>query len=420
MVEPTAALWADAIQDFPADGAIFLSGCTGEPTAFLDALNEDPEIGRGREFRGVWLPGINRFDPTSAANGTTATTIFATNDLQEGIDAGRVRVVPLHYSSCYRWFRSGEGIAGGVFQVARPRDGSVGLGISADFAPALIDAGVPVVGQVNPEMPDAVASPRIPVGRFSTLIEAPDALVEHDPGMPSETLRRIAHHVASLIRPGDTVQLGLGKLQRAVVDALSGAADLGLHGGMVSDAVLDAVGNGGFRRGVTAGVALGSRSFYDQVATDPRFRFVPVPQTHDAAVLRSLPNFVSVNSVLEVDLFGQCNGEFLGERQITGHGGLVDFARGANASEGGRSIIALPSTAGEGRSSRIVPRLCPSRPVTLARSDVQWVVTEHGAANLAHADTEQRAERILNIADPAFRDGLADGWAALHNRRTPA
>ncbi|MDE0006641.1 MAG: 4-hydroxybutyrate coenzyme A transferase, partial [Rhodospirillaceae bacterium] len=105
---------------------------------------------------------------------------------------------------------------------------------------------------------------------------------------------------------------------------------------------------------------------------------------------------------------------------ITGHGGLVDFVRGANASEGGRSIIALPSTAGKGRSSRIVPRLCPSRPVTLARSDVQWVVTEHGAANLALADTEQRAERLLDVADPAFRDWLADGWTALCNRRAHA
>lgn len=420
MVEMTAAPWADAIQEFAADGAIFLSGCTGQPTAFLAALKEDPGIGRGREFRGVWLPGINRFDPTSAGNGTTATTIFATNELQGGIAAGRVRVVPLHYSSCYRWFRSGGGIAGAVFQVTPPRDGSVGLGISVDFAPALIDAGVPVVGQVNPQMPDPASGPRIPVDRFSALIEAPDGLVEHDPGMPSGTLRRIAHHVAGLIRPGDTVQLGLGKLQRAVIDALSGTDDLRLHGGMVSDAVLDAVGNGGFRQGITAGVALGSRSFYDRVAKDPRFRFVPVHQTHDAAVLRSLPSFVSVNSVLEVDLFGQCNGEFLGERQITGHGGLVDFTRGANASEGGRSIVALPSTAGEGHSSRIVPRLCPSRPVTLARSDVQWVVTEHGAANLAHADTEQRAERILNVADPAFRDRLADDWSALRNRRAAA
>ncbi len=411
----TAALWADAIRDFPAEGAIFLAGCTGEPTAFLDALDEDPEIGRGREFRGVWIPGVNRFDPTSAGNGTTATTIFATNELQDGIAEGRVRVLPLHYSSCYRWFRSGEGIAGAVFQVTQPQDGRVGLGISADFAPALIDAGTPVVGQVNPEMPDAANSPRIPVERFASLIESPDRLIEHDPGMPSETMRRIAHHVACLIRPGDTVQLGLGRLQNAVVEALLGMAELAVHGGMVSDAVLDAVDNGSFSRGVTAGVALGSRSFYGQVARDPRFRFAPVTQTHDVAILRSLPNFVAVNTVLEVDLFGQCNGEFLAERQITGHGGLVDFIRGANASEGGRSIIALPSTAGEGRCSRIVPRLCAKRPVTVARSDVQWIVTEHGAANLALADSEQRVERIIGVADPAFRDGLADGWTALHN-----
>ncbi len=412
----TAALWADAIRDFPPDGAIFLAGCAGEPTAFLDALHEDPEIGTGREFRGVWIPGVNRFDPTSAGNGTTATTIFAMDELQDGIDAGRVRVVPLHYSSCYRWFRSGSGISGAVFQVTRPQDGSVGLGICADFAPALVKAGTPLVGQVNPEMPDAANGPRISVERFSALIEAPNRLVEHDPGTPSDTLGRIADKVAGLIRPGDTVQLGLGKLQRAVVDALSGAKDLRVHGGMVSDAVLDAVDNGDFSGGVTAGVALGTRSFYERVARDARFRFAPVSRTHDAAVLRSLPNFVAVNTVLEVDLFGQCNGEFLADRQITGHGGLVDFVRGANASEGGRSIIALPSTAANGRASRIVPRLCANRPVTVARSDVQWIVTEHGSANLAHADTDQRAERITSIADPAFRDGLADGWTALRNR----
>lgn len=419
MSSTTVSRWADALSATPSEGAIFLAGCSGEPTAFLDALGDDPDIGRGREFRGAWIPGVNGFDPTARGEGATASVVFATPALQEGIAAGRIRTLPMHYSAAYQWFRSGAGLSAAVFQVSSPLGGKVSLGVAADFVPALVEAKVALIGQVNPEMPFVANSPQIPVERFAALVEASSPLVEYDAGTPSKTLRRIAEQVAELIRPGDTVQFGLGKLQPAVIDALTGTDDLAIHSGMVSDAVLTAMDKGGITRGATAGVALGSRGFYDRVAEDHRFRFAPVSQTHDVAVTRALPNFVSVNTVLEVDLYGQCNGEFVAGQQITGHGGLIDFIRGANASAGGRSILALPSTADKGRKSRIVARLDPTNPVTVARSDVRWVVTEHGRVDLGLADADQRAERLITIADPAFRDSLADGWDQIRQRRRP-
>lgn len=415
--EMTASRWADALALLPPGGAVFISGCAGEPSAFLDALREDPEICRGREFRGVWIPGVNRFDCTAVVEGSTATTTFATPELADGMAAGRVKVLPLHYSGTYRWFQRGDGVAGAVFQVAPPQGGTVGLGIAADFVPALVDAGVHLIGQVNPEFPDAVSSPRIAVDRFAALVEAPSRLIEYDPGSPTGALCRIAGRVAGLIGRDDTVQLGLGKLSSAVTDALSGMSIRGFHGGMVSDSILDAVELDGIQNGIAAGVALGSRAFYERAASDARVSFLPVCNTHFAAALSRIQNFVAVNSVLEVDLFGQCNGEFVAGRQITGHGGLLDFIRGAMASKGGRSILALPSTAAGGKVSRVVVRLDPARPVTVARSDVQWIVTECGAVNLETVDPDRRAELLISVAHPDFRDRLADGWSEIRAGR---
>ena len=165
-------------------------------------------------------------------------------------------------------------------------------------------------------------------------------------------------------------------------------------------------------------MALGDRDFYEELRHESRIDYTPVGQTHDAGVLRAIPRFVSVNSILEVDLFGQGNGEFVGETQVTGHGGLVDFIRGAMASDGGRSILALPSTAGRGGASRIVPRLSARDPVTVSRADVDWVVTEHGAVHLRHATLDERAERLISIADPRFRDDLARAWDEYRSGRT--
>ena len=194
-----------------------------------------------------------------------------------------------------------------------------------------------------------------------------------------------------------------------MLQALSAHRGLNLHGGMISTEFLARLDDGTFT-GATTGVALGADEFYRHVANDPRVKFREVGYTHSAATLSALPSFVSVNTVLEVDLFGQANGEFIGQRQITGHGGLLDFVRGAKASPDGRSILALPATASGGKRSRIVAGFSPGVPVTIPRSDADWVVTEYGAAHLRYATVEERAERLIAIAAPQHRDALSEIW----------
>lgn len=410
-----SAVWADALSCFSTDGPIYLAGCCGEPTAFLDSLEDDPDLARGRRFTGVWIPGVNKRDPTSCGE-RTATTIFASPSLQNAIRAGRVNLLPMHYSTTFNWLSKNANLSGGIFQVPPPRGGSVGLGLSSDFTPGVVASNVPLIGQINPSMPDIIDGPRIPLERFQQLIETASPLIEYEPKALDQVYAAIGQNVAELVNDGDTLQLGLGKLQNAVLDSLSKHHSLKLHGGMVSPQILVCLKNGSFDH-ATTGVALGDRQFYNQISNEPRVSFRPVSITHNLNVLANLKCFVSINSVLEVDLFGQGNGEFLGETQITGHGGLLDFIRGAFLSTGGRSILALPATASGGTRSRITPCLPAGVPVTLPRADVDWIVTEYGAVCLRHASVQQRAERIISIAAPKFREELERAWHS-NMRRT--
>ena len=238
-------------------------------------------------------------------------------------------------------------------------------------------------------------------------------------------IHRIGAHVAGLIDDGDTIQIGIGKVPAAVLASLRDRRDLGLHGGLVSDEVADLH---------EAGVLTGARKSHDRWhhglhrrARQPAGLRLggPLPgaqvragQLHarPARASAQIDNFVAINSVLAVDLTGQANAEMLGGRQVSGTGGLLDFVRGARLSKGGRSILALPSTAGGGKSSRIVPRLGEGDVVSCPRADADIVVTEHGVARLRDKSVDERAEALIAIADPAFRDDLAAAWEALRRK----
>jgi acyl-CoA hydrolase len=143
------ATWADALGCFSADGPIYLAGCCSEPTAFLNALEGDPDIAHKRTFTGVWIPGVNKRDPTN--NGSrTAISIFASPTLNDAVSLGRVSLLPMHYSTTDNWLRNDANLAGGIFQVSPPRDGYVGLGMSCDFTPAVVASNAPLIGQINP------------------------------------------------------------------------------------------------------------------------------------------------------------------------------------------------------------------------------------------------------------------------------
>lgn len=403
------------IDRLPEGKRIYVAGCCGEPTAMIDAMAT-----RGvapRTFTGVYIPGVNRRDLSTLGADCRVESFFMTPELRQAFTAGRVGFLPLHYTDIYRHLAGPADCGLALFQVTPPAtDGTVGLGIAVDFSPALIETGVPLVGQVNPALPDVVDGYRVPVDRFAALIRAETVLPTYDPGAPAPEMAAIGRQIAEEIRPGDTVQLGLGKLQAAVLAALTSHKDLGFHAGMITDAILPPLDNGVFGRGVTTGVALGTPALYERMTAEPAIRFRPVSHTHAAATLASINRLVTVNSVIEVDLLGQANAEMLDGRQISGHGGLVDFLRGGRAAPQGRSILALPATAGKGSRSRIVPSLAPGVVTTAARADADMVVTEYGIARLRSADIDARAEALIAVAAPAFREQLSRDWD--RHRRT--
>ena len=391
-------------------GRILLGGCAAEPVSVLDAVAADPDLWHGACLTGAFIPGVNDRDLSALGQGTVVETIFATPGLRAGSSDGRVAHLPLHYTAF--WARLARpGLVDLVMMTVPPpaADGTIGYGACADFAPAAIGAGARLIGVVNPAMPDPPGAPRLPLDRFAALAESDAALPELRSTRPDAVNRAIADRIVGLLPEAATLQLGLGRLQGAILDAVraAGRNDLHFHGGMISDGMLDALDIGGFQRGVTTGVALGTRGFYDRLGTAAAIRYRPVVDTHGLDRLAAIDRLVSVNSVVEVDLTGQANAEYVGGRQVSGQGGMVDFTRGARASRGGLAILALPSRARGGATSRIVAALPPGAPVSVGRGDVDVVVTEHGVADLREADLGTRAARLTALAAPEFRDDLA-------------
>lgn len=404
---------------------IFIGGCTSEPRAVLDAVAADPDIWNNRILAGAFIPGVNDRDFSALGRNTTVEAVFVTAGLRADRAAGTVAHMPLHYSSLWERFARPTVVDVAVITVPpRRKNGCYGLGLTYDFAPAVLAAGARLIGVENPNMPDVLGGATIPAERFEAIVKSEAAIPELPIALVDNTSRAIAAYVVSQIPKDGTLQLGLGKIQGAVLEALreQDRRDVGYHAGMISDGVLDWMEGGGFGRGtsgITTGVALGTRRFYERLNANAFLRFRPVSATHSLRSLSVIPSLISVNSVLQLDLTGQANGEYVGGRQMSGQGGMVDFIRGARASAGGRAILALPATAQAGTISRIIPALTGGTPVSVSRADVDMVITEFGIADLREASITERAERLIAIAAPAFRDGLTDDWRKMHHKAVP-
>ena len=224
----------------------------------------------------------------------------------------------------------------------------------------------------------------------------------------------IGRHCASLIKDGDTLQLGIGAIPDAVLAQLGDKHDLGIHTEMFSDGVVDLVERGvinGEKKTLHKGklvatFLMGTQKLYDFVDHNPMVALYGVDYVNDPAVIAQNDNMVAINSCIEVDLMGQVASESMGAKQFSGTGGQVDYVRGASMSKGGRSIMAMPSTAAKGTVSRIVATLRPGTAVTTSRNDVDYIVTEYGIAHLRGLTLAARAEALIAIAHPDFRQQL--------------
>ncbi len=400
-------------ESLPETARIYVAGCSGEPLAVVDAFDAAPDLAAGVTFLGIWIPGVNATDWAGLHPTAQAESIFISPALRPSFETGRTRFLPLSYSQSTRWLAN-TSLDAGIVMISPPdENGMVSLGVSADFSTLIVARDtVPLLGVINPALRAPINGPKIPVDRFKFVAEAEHPLVQVNEVELPETFANIGDRIADLCDAGDTLQFGLGNVQQAVLKSLCAHRDLRIHAGMISNPLVELLDSGAIESdygAITTGVAIGTNTLYDRAAEDDRILFAPVTYTHAITTLADIPNFKAINSCIEVDLFGQANAEFIKGRQVSGTGGLVDFLRGAAESDGGRAILALASTARKGTISRIVPRL-PNDATSIARADVQTVVTEHGVADLTHKSIEDRAQALIAIADPQFQDQLAADW----------
>lgn len=386
---------------------IFVAGSSNEPTGLLARLRE-MNLPERLEFIQFPLAGYNGEDFTAYGPDTRFTTFFMTQKLQ-GADPARLQFLPMHMRRVYDYLTHDVDVV--LVQVARGADGRLRFGPNVDFLGAALAGAAVVIAELNGALVAPAGCPLVDESKIDLLVPTERALHEIQVPTPDPVAEAIADLVAAEIDDGACIQTGIGAIPAAILARLRDKNDLGMHGGLIDDGGMALIRNGnvtGRRKEIDGGVhitgmALGSPELLEWLAEAPTVQFRGADYTHEASVIGRLSRFVSVNSAVEVDLYGQVNAEMAGGRQISGTGGSVDFMRAARGSAGGRSIVAMTATARGGTVSRIVPRV---ELVTALRTDVDVVVTEYGVARLRDAPVRARAEALVQIAAPQFRDEL--------------
>jgi 4-hydroxybutyrate CoA-transferase len=345
-----------------------------------------------------------------------ANALFVGANVRAAVHEGRADATPMFLSEIPQLLRVEKPVDVALVQVSPPdARGLVTLGVSVDIVRAAVDGARAVIAQVNPRMPRTFGAGILPFSLFTDHIDADEALAEWCPPILKPVDMAIGRNVASLVRDGDTLQLGIGTVPNAVLAELRNHRDLGVHTEMFSDGVVELVERGvitgarkSYHRGrIVTSFVIGTKRVYDFVDNNPLVEFHESDWTNSPSVIARHDAMVSINSAISVDLTGQVCADSIGGRIYSGVGGQVDFVRGARASRGGRSILALPSTAKGGSCSRIVAELAPGSSVTTSRNDVHFIATEHGIVNLHGLSLRERAARLIGLASPAFRDDLA-------------
>ncbi|MBI5247629.1 MAG: GNAT family N-acetyltransferase [Elusimicrobia bacterium] len=342
--------------------------------------------------------------------------LFIGANTRDAVGAGLADYTPCFLHEVPGLFRSGHiPLDVALIQVSPPRGGVCSLGVSVDVVKAAVESAAYVVAQVNENMPWTEGDSTVSVDDIDAFVAGNVPLLELPARDATAEALWIGRYVRELVEDGATIQVGIGAVPDAVLAALAGKKDLGVHSEMISDGVLDLWKAGvvtGKRKSLHPGrivtsFCMGSRRLYETVNDNPHFLFHPSDYVNDPVVVASNQKMVSINSALLVDLTGQVAADSLGGRLYSGVGGQVDFVRGAAASRGGKSIIVLPSTAKGGTVSRIATTLSPGTGVVTTRADIDYVVTEYGIASLKAKTIRQRAVSLIQIAHPRFRAALA-------------
>jgi acyl-CoA hydrolase len=406
----------EAVQCIQSNMRVYIHPGCAEPEALVEALMALGPFVKNVEIVHLMTTGRADYIAPQMEGHFRHNAMFIGGNVRQAVNEGRADYTPVFLSQIEELFESGQmPIDVALIQVSPPdAHGFCSFGVGVDTTLTAAHCAKWVVAQVNDQMPRTFGDCFIHVKDIDTVVEVSRPLCELKPHEITDVHHAIGRYISGLIEEGSTLQLGIGGIPDAVLLELMNHKDLGIQTEMLSDSVIPLIEAGiinGCRKTIHPGkiilaFVLGSKKLFDYVNNNPIFEFHPNKYTNDPWVVSQNDKMVAINSALQVDITGQVCADSIGTYFYSGIGGQVDFIRGASHSKGGKPIIAIPATAKNGTISRIVPMLDPGAGVVTSRGSVHYVVTEYGVAYLHGRTIRQRAEALIEIAHPKFRDEL--------------
>ncbi|MFX0075820.1 MAG: acetyl-CoA hydrolase/transferase family protein [Candidatus Hermodarchaeota archaeon] len=411
-----------AISKIKSEDTVVFGHAAGEPTTLVDELVRQKERLRNVKIIHMVPLGECRYCLPEMKENFRHISLFAGTGTRKAIRDERADYTPVFFSEIPRLFRDNIiPIDVALIQLSPPNEkGDMSFGVSVDYTLQASKSAKLVIAEVNNQMPRTRGS-SIHFSEVDFIVETDRPLSELAPPIITEIEEKIGRNVASLVPNNANLQLGIGGIPDAVLKFLMNKKDLGIHSEMFSDGVVEL-----YEKGIitnkynnlnpgkfTATFLMGTKRLYRFVDNNPDVEMYPVDYTNNVMYAGKVDKLISINSALQIDLFGQVCADTLGYQQFSGVGGQVDFVRASSLSPGGKSIIALPSTNKDGTISRIVTKLNNGSCVTTSRNDVHYIVTEYGIAELRGKTIRERAKMLIEVAHPKFRDQLKKDFKEL-------
>lgn len=406
-----------ALKVIKSGDRVVIGHACGEPQTLVEAMvKRAPEL-RDVEIVHMVAMGQAKYAQPGMEASFRHNALFVGSTTRKAVEEGRAEYTPCFFSEVPRLFRNKLlPVDVVLLQITPPdQDGFCSYGVSVDYTQPAAESATTVICQMNSKLP-FTGGAQIHLDHIHVIVEQDQPLLELKPPQIGEVERKIGEHVASLIPDGATLQLGIGAIPDAVLLFLGDKKNLGIHSEMFSDGVVFLAESGVItnrKKTINHGkfiatFLMGTQKLYDFVHHNPDVEMRSVDYVNDPYIVGQHDQMISINSAIQVDLMGQVNAEMIGSKQFSGIGGQVDFVRGASRSVGGKSIIALPSTAANGKISRITAELDRGAAVSTSRNDVHIVVTEFGIAELRGKSLCERARALIAIAHPDFRAILSE------------
>lgn len=416
----------EAVTHIKSGDRVMFGHAVGEPLELVDAM-----VANYKQYNDVeiihWVPmGRGEYTKPEMAKHFRHNALFVGSPTRNAVSENRADYTPCFFFETPRMLTASfMPVDVALIQVSPPdKHGFCSLGVSVCATKPGAEAASLVIAEVNDQMPRTYGDSFIHISDIDYLVETSRPLVELRPGAMTEVEQKIGENCAKLIDDGSTLQLGIGAVPDAVLASLEDKKDLGIHSEMISDGVVKLYEKGvitnakkGINKGkMVVGFLMGTKLLYDFVDNNPVIEMRTIDYVNNPLTIMQNNKMVAINSCLQVDFTGQVNSESIGSKQFSGVGGQVDFVRGCSMCPDGKAIIAMPSTASKGKLSRIVPFLDYGSAVTTSRNDVHYVVTEYGIAQLRGKSLRERAQALIKIAHPDFRDQLEEEFTNRFGR----